>query len=129
MREAVDGVSRELACRGNEKGSAWEDRDKEGNRDWLAWYRHILAVRRADIWPCMRMLTGGEACYFVQGPQAVTVQWLCSGGPLLRLNANLADRPCAGFPVNAGREIWVEGERQGSGVLQPWCVQWSILRE
>lgn len=27
----------------------------------------------------VRMLTCGEACYFVRGPQAVTVQWLCSG--------------------------------------------------
>jgi maltooligosyltrehalose trehalohydrolase len=107
----------------------WEDRDKVGNREWLNWYRHILAVRRAEILPCLQSLTGGETCYFIRGPQAVTVQWLCIGGPLLRLNANLSDSPCEGFPPCGGREIWIEGRRDEAGVLQPWCVQWSIVQE
>jgi maltooligosyltrehalose trehalohydrolase len=107
----------------------WEDREQVGNREWLNWYRHILAVRRAEILPCVQNLTGGEACYFIRGPQAVTVQWLCSGGLLLRLNANLSDSPCGGFLPCGGREIWIEGRRDEAGVLQPWCVQWSIVRE
>jgi malto-oligosyltrehalose trehalohydrolase len=113
----------------------WEDRERVGNREWLNWYRHILAVRRAEILPCLQSLTGGEACYFVRGPQAVTVQWLCGGGLLLRLNANLSDSPCGGFPAcegfppGAGREIWIEGRRDEVGILRPWCVQWSIVRE
>jgi maltooligosyltrehalose trehalohydrolase len=113
----------------------WEDRDNVENQAWLNWYRHILAARRAQIVPFLQRLTGGEACYFIQGPQAVTVQWLCSGGPLLRLNANLSDSACGGFPPSGdfppggGREIWIEGRRDEAGVLQPWCVQWSIVRE
>jgi 1,4-alpha-glucan branching enzyme/maltooligosyltrehalose trehalohydrolase len=113
----------------------WEDRDNVENLAWLNWYRDILAARRAQIVPFLQRLTGGEACYFIQGPQAVTVQWLCSGGPLLRLNANLSESACGGFPPSGdfppggGREIWIEGRRDEAGVLQPWCVQWSIVRE
>ena len=113
----------------------WEDRDKAEHREWLNWYRQILAARRAEILPCLQRLTGGEACYFVRGPQAVTIQWLCPGGPLLRLNANLSSSPCGGFqpveefPPGGNREIWIEGHRDEAGVLQPWSVQWSILRE
>jgi maltooligosyltrehalose trehalohydrolase len=113
----------------------WAERDGVENRQWLNWYRHILAARRAEILPCLQSLTGGEACYFIRGPQAVTVQWLCGGGSILRLNANLSDSPCAGFapseefPPSGSREIWIEGRRDEAGVFQPWCVQWSIVRE
>jgi hypothetical protein len=77
----------------------WDDGEQVGNREWLNWYRHILAVRRAGILPCVQNLTGGEACYSIRGHQAVTVQWLCSEGLLLRLNANLSDFPCGGLPL------------------------------
>jgi len=107
----------------------WEDCEKQGHREWLSWYRHILAVRRAAILPLLKCLTGGEACYLVRGPQAVTVQWLSVAGVLLRLNANLSNSVCGGFPVAEGREIWMEGHRDERGALQPWSVQWSLIRD
>jgi maltooligosyltrehalose trehalohydrolase len=107
----------------------WEDCEKSGHREWLRWYRHILAVRRVAILPLMKRLTGGEACYLVRGAQAVTVQWLSVEGTLLRLNANLSDSVCGGFPVAEGREVWMEGHRDERGVLQPWSVQWSLIRD
>jgi malto-oligosyltrehalose trehalohydrolase len=107
----------------------WEDRHKQGHREWLAWYRHILAVRRRAILPVLKYLTGGEACYLVRGPQAVTVQWLSVQGGLLRLNANLSDSVCGGFVTDEGREVWIEGPRAEQGVLQPWSIQWFLIRD
>jgi malto-oligosyltrehalose trehalohydrolase len=107
----------------------WEEPDKQGHHEWLAWYRHILAVRRTTILPVLKCLTGGEGCYLTRGPQAVTVQWLSVQGGLLRLNANLSDSVCGGFPADEGREVWIEGPRGDQGVLQPWSVQWFLIRD
>jgi uncharacterized protein DUF3459 len=70
-----------------------------------------------------------SSAYLVRGPQAVTVQWLSVEGVLLRLNANLSDSVCGGFPVAEGREVWMEGHRDERGVLQPRSVQWSLIRD
>jgi maltooligosyltrehalose trehalohydrolase len=102
-------------------------RDKPEHSQWLAWYRQVLAVRRAEISPRLKSLTGGEGCYFIRGPQAVTVQWLCRGGTFLRLNANLSDVLAANFPVSQGREIWLEGGIDERGALRPWTVQWLVI--
>jgi Domain of unknown function (DUF3459) len=87
------------------------------------------AHERAAILPLLMCLTGGEACYLIRGPQAVTVQWLCVEGALLRLNANLSNSVGGGFPVAEGREVCMEGHRDERGVLQPWSVQWSLIRD
>lgn len=107
----------------------WEDRAAPNNAQWLSWYRQVLAVRRAEIVPCLERLTGGEASYVIQGPLAVTVQWLCGGACLLRLNANLSSSACGGFPVASGRSIWTEGNRSEAGVLQPWSIEWQVIRD
>jgi maltooligosyltrehalose trehalohydrolase len=105
----------------------WEDLDEPRHEQWLAWYRQVLAVRRAEIVPRLRLLTGGEGGYFIRGPQAVTVQWLCRGGTCLRLNANLSDVPNADFPASRGTSLWLEGGRDAQGALQPWTVEWSLI--
>jgi malto-oligosyltrehalose trehalohydrolase len=105
----------------------WDDCEQAQHKEWHRWYRHVLAVRRAEILPCLMRLTGGEASYFVRGPQGVTVQWLCGGGTLLRLNANLSDSSCSGFPAATGRTIWQEGVPSDSGLFQPWSIQWEVI--
>jgi 1,4-alpha-glucan branching enzyme len=107
----------------------WDDCEQAEHEEWHRWYRHVLAVRRAEILPCLMRLTGGEASYFIRGPQGVTVQWLCGGGTLLRLNASLSDSPCSGFPDATGRTIWQEGARSDSGLFQPWSIQWEVIRD
>jgi malto-oligosyltrehalose trehalohydrolase len=135
LPEFVDSESRHLIpdpLSDNTFDSAilrWDHCGRPEHEEWLRWYRHVLAVRRAEVLPCLRRLTGGESSYLIRGPQAITVQWLCAGGTLLRLNANLSEFCCSGFPATTGRPIWQEGGRSDSGVFQPWTVQWEIIRD
>jgi 1,4-alpha-glucan branching enzyme len=103
----------------------WEERDQAQHAGWFAWYRRILAVRHAAIVPRLSNLHGGDCAYVIYGPHAVSIQWLCSDGAVLGLNANLSARAQAGFAAAKGRVIWLEGRRAG-GVLQPWTVEWSV---
>jgi malto-oligosyltrehalose trehalohydrolase len=105
----------------------WEDREEPGHAQWLEWYRQVLRIRQAKIVPRLAHMTGGNGIYLIRGPQALSVQWMCPGGERLQLNANLADLPCAGFPRTGGRLIWLEGQRDDGGVLQPWTAQWEII--
>ena len=105
----------------------WQDRNKERHRQWLSWYQQILSVRHREIVPRLLHLTGGESTYVIHGPQAVSVQWLCSGGTRLQLNLNLSAEAQGGFPDRTGRPLWLEGQRGEGGVLAPWTVEWNVL--
>jgi 1,4-alpha-glucan branching enzyme len=96
----------------------WEYCAKQDHREWLSWYRHILAVRRAAILPLLKCLPGA-GLLSRSGPQPVTVQWLSVQGVLLRLDANLSNSVCDGFAVAEGREVRMEGHRDERGALQP----------
>jgi maltooligosyltrehalose trehalohydrolase len=105
----------------------WEDRAQDGHAQWLAWYRVILAVRRAEIIPRLEHMSGGASTYVIRGAQAVTVRWACARGERLQLNLNLSSVPKGGFEDPDARRLWMEGGRDKDGVMQPWSVEWSVL--
>jgi maltooligosyltrehalose trehalohydrolase len=100
---------------------AWEELHRDPHAFWLAFYRHILQVRRAEIVPRLARMRAGT--YGVVGAGAVTVRWPLDGlDDALCLRANLSATPVAGLPAS-GRVIWQEGE--AGSVLGAWSVQWS----
>jgi malto-oligosyltrehalose trehalohydrolase len=105
----------------------WEAAQTGEGRDCLEWYRQLLAVRRLEIVPRLMRFTGGDGRYCALAPGAVTVDWTCKDGALLRLNANMTGRRSDHFPGSTGREIWLEGRRDVDGVFDPWTVQWAIV--
>jgi maltooligosyltrehalose trehalohydrolase len=105
---------------------SWDSLQKAEHAQWLTWYREILKVRHAHIVPRLTGVVSGGT-FSVRGSQALTVQWRCAGGELLRLHANLSNDPCSGFPLSIGRAIWFEGKREAE-ILQPWSVQWEVLQ-
>jgi hypothetical protein len=42
------------------------------------------------------------------------------------LEANLSAKPARGFPAEAGRVIWREGDHDRDGAFGPFAVRWSI---
>ena len=95
----------------------WQALDEPRHAAWVERYRHLLAVRRAEIIPRLeRIRSGGR--YHVLGPAAVRVE----GGDVSLL-ANLSPHPLPAPPLD-GREFWREGE-VGSR-LGPWSVRWAV---
>ncbi len=105
----------------------WSAREQPAHSAWLEWYRQILAVRRAEIVPRMGYIGAEAGRYFIRGPEAVTVQWLCGDGTRLQLDANLSNRHSTTFPRCSGRILWQEGVHDSYEVLQPWTVRWILL--
>ena len=88
--------------------------EAERNREWIEWYRRILAVRREHITP----ESAGE--YEVIAPGAVVVRWP-SGLTLAANLSNVAQPFEAVMPRFRGtfRPLWQEG-KPGA----PWSVAW-----
>jgi malto-oligosyltrehalose trehalohydrolase len=89
----------------------WREPRQTPHREWLDWYRRILACRRERILPLLDHVGPGR--FEVIGRGAVVVRW---GG--LMLAANLSPKACPGFPAPSGALIWQEGAPGG-----PWSVQ------
>ncbi|MGH7039370.1 MAG: malto-oligosyltrehalose trehalohydrolase [Stellaceae bacterium] len=104
----------------------WEDTARKPHKDWLDWYRRVLAVRHSEIVPRLAGIdSGGE--YEVTGDGAVIVRWRLEGPDgELTLAANLSAVPVAGFPPTSGRVLWHEGEIGDGGVFGPFAVRWSL---
>ncbi|MBV9440070.1 MAG: malto-oligosyltrehalose trehalohydrolase [Candidatus Eremiobacteraeota bacterium] len=91
----------------------------------LAWYRAILAVRRAHIVPLLPHLGGDAGCAVVHAV-AVAVTWTTADRTVLSLAANLSAVRAA-LPVpDDGVELWCEGTVGRDGTLAPWTVRWTL---
>ena len=98
----------------------WDDLSTGLHRDWLEWYRRILAARRKSIVPLIPGIRdSGKSA--VVGDGAVLIRW----GQLV-LAANLSGTPVSGFPVLSGSPIWMEGSVRNQGTtLNAWTVIWQ----
>jgi malto-oligosyltrehalose trehalohydrolase len=103
----------------------WEETLEPGHREWLDWYRRILATRHDIVWPLIsRILHGGA--YEVIGDGAVVVRWK-AGEEVVTLSANLSDAAVSGFPKAGPLTIWTEGDFANDGqTFGPWTVRWSL---
>ncbi|MEZ2410695.1 DUF3459 domain-containing protein [Bosea sp. RCC_152_1] len=103
----------------------WTELDKPRHQAWLAWYRQLIALRRAEIIPLLPRIGGFSASYEMAGERAATVRWSLDDGSRLVLQANLSPDANPDLSICGGRRIWqhglVETERLG-----PWPVALSF---
>jgi malto-oligosyltrehalose trehalohydrolase len=104
----------------------WQEPQTPAHKQWLTWYRAILAVRKKEIIPRLREIKGGESTYTVVS-ELLTVKWRLGEGSQLILQASLSDQPPARHFDLQGRIIWREGGTSSSASIQPWSVVWSIV--
>ncbi len=105
----------------------WEALKDKVSAEWLAYYRHLLQLRRDAIVPRLRGMVGQAAQYEAMGAGGLRVQWRMADGTILHLLANLSNEPLdAGR--SAGRVLFetpgIEGHRPD--VLPPWTVVWTL---
>ena len=102
----------------------WDDLAREPHAGWLAWYRRVLAIRKAEIVPLLGAIDHGGR-YEIVGDGAISVRWPVSDGRALALDANLSAEPVSGFPA-PGRVLFSEGTTGADGAFGPHSVRWSI---
>lgn len=98
----------------------WDEISQPEHREWLDWYRQILARRREAIVPLIERIRHGGT-FEVVGDAAVVVRWGLEGGTELVLAANLSAVPVRHLPAPEGEVIW---EELGPGGA--WTVRWWI---
>ena len=96
----------------------WRDARSAPGRAWLAHYRELLELRRAEIAP----RRFGPGRYRMLGERSFEVTWDGTEGPL-RLLANVGDAPIHLDATPPGRLLW--GTDSG-GRLDPWTVAWRL---
>ncbi|MES1257013.1 MAG: DUF3459 domain-containing protein, partial [Acidobacteriota bacterium] len=104
----------------------WDELAGPAQREWLEWYREILAKRRRSIVPLLSRIRRGGS-FRILAPGAVLAHWPAEGPADLALAVNLSEGAVSGFPPEAPSPIWKEGGTLDQGrTLQPWSVVWSL---
>jgi malto-oligosyltrehalose trehalohydrolase len=80
----------------------WSSLEGAQHRDWLDFYRELLACRQNEIIPRIPNIVPGKASFRVIGERAISVTWPFVGGGRLRLLANFS-----------GSKIGITEEPQG----------------
>jgi maltooligosyltrehalose trehalohydrolase len=105
----------------------WDESARTPHSRWLAWYREILSVRRAEIVPRIPRIPGRAGSYEIMGPLAVRVRWRVGEREELFLYTNLCHTALDGAPRPEGRVLWREGpDMEDEGTLPPWTTIWTM---
>ncbi|MBI3453361.1 MAG: malto-oligosyltrehalose trehalohydrolase [Rhodospirillales bacterium] len=109
----------------------WGGHDISPHGDWLAFYRGLIDLRRREIVPRLRDLTGNESHYRTNGEGALFAEWRLADGAKLNLIAGLIEKPLTINPVGPpGRLIFStapdEARRTMLRTLPAWFVAWYL---
>jgi malto-oligosyltrehalose trehalohydrolase len=103
----------------------WRALDMEPHREWLAFYRRLISIRKAEILPFLDSRACGCGSFEMIGG-SVVVRWKLAHGRHLTLTAHLSQTPGRhALPAADGRELLSLGEWDGSSV-PVWGVKWVV---
>ena len=108
----------------------WACLDEPVHRDWLAFVRGLLRLRREHVVPHLEAAQAGADFRVSAG--ALRVQWPLADGVLLTLLACLGSRPARlhGLEVPATAPLYMSPEGTDRALaerrLPPWCVAWYL---
>jgi 1,4-alpha-glucan branching enzyme len=88
----------------------WSSLEGAQHRDWLDFYRELLACRQNEIIPRIPNIVPGKASFRVIGERAISVTWPFVGGGRLGLLANFS-----------GSKIGITEEPQGRLLYNTPC--------
>ncbi|HEV2547780.1 MAG TPA: malto-oligosyltrehalose trehalohydrolase [Stellaceae bacterium] len=69
----------------------WHVAAQGGHREWLAWYRELLALRRRELAPRLSSMAGQSGTFQPVGERALRAEWRLGDGARLLLFANFGD--------------------------------------
>jgi maltooligosyltrehalose trehalohydrolase len=101
----------------------WGSVTQPPHSEWLAYYRQLIALRRARIVPLIEQMQAGRHRAQIVRTCGLTVDWALPQG-WLRMQASLGHMP-TDMPPLAGEIIFSHGQIVGDR-LGPWAVRWSL---
>jgi maltooligosyltrehalose trehalohydrolase len=106
----------------------WKSAESDAGRDWLQFYRGLLACRRSEIVPRIKDILPGRAQYRIFGTHALSVRWPLAQGGLLDLRANLGSSLLA-LEKPEGRVLFSTVAGHASvlaGAVPPYSSTWFL---
>src|SRR5262249_8918058 len=72
---------------------AWAELDEPAHAEWLGFYQALIALRRREIAPRLKGISGTAGRFRIVGPKALEVVWQLGDGARLTLTANYDTAP------------------------------------
>jgi maltooligosyltrehalose trehalohydrolase len=105
----------------------WSSLVAAPHAEWHALYRDLLALRHTAIEPLVNAIALDRRTWRTWALTALAVTWPLDDGRVLRLDANLGDRPAPCDDVPKCECIYATpGVEARDGMLLPWSVVWRI---
>ena len=109
----------------------WDDLLREGHREWLAYYRRLLEIRRREIAPRLAGTVGQAAEFAEIGEAGLQVSWRLRDAVCLQLWAQLAPEPCSEVPVpSPARLLFTTHDALPQllehGEMPAWSAAWYL---
>jgi malto-oligosyltrehalose trehalohydrolase len=106
----------------------WASLEQPQHREWLGYYRELLACRRQEIVPRIAKIATGAAQFEVFGEKAVSVAWRFGGGGGLHLRANFAAQEIGITESCEGRLLYstADADLPRKQRLPPYSAAWLL---
>jgi 1,4-alpha-glucan branching enzyme/maltooligosyltrehalose trehalohydrolase len=109
----------------------WGDREVDRHREWLAYYRRLLEIRREQVTPRLAGAPGRAAEFAEIGKAGLEVSWRLRDGATLELRAQLAPEPCTEVPTPPGGQLLFAThaalpELLERGEMPAWSAAWHL---
>jgi maltooligosyltrehalose trehalohydrolase len=107
----------------------WDCLNQPVHREWLCFYKRLLALRRQKILPLLRGMGIQGSRFRLLGPRTVATEWSLDAGATLILLANLGDERTICPEGREGTLIFQTGtvpKELAQGFLPPWYVGWFL---
>jgi 1,4-alpha-glucan branching enzyme len=103
----------------------WDSLQLGEHRDWLDFYKDLVATRHAEIIPLLPDTLGHSGRYELLGDRTLHVTWQMKGGRVLYLRANLKPTEQPIEDTASARQLW-SNYPADTGSMPGWGVSWSI---
>ncbi|QSA99029.1 malto-oligosyltrehalose trehalohydrolase [Methylococcus sp. EFPC2] len=108
----------------------WQTAETTEGRQWLAWHRELLSLRRLEIVPRLAGIRGNAADFRAFGERSLLVRWLLGDDSQLVLLANLGPDATPAIEWPEGRLLFALPEALATPSpllgLPGWSVAWFI---
>jgi hypothetical protein len=107
----------------------WDCLEQPIHKEWLCFYKRLLALRRQKIVPLLRGIGIKGSRSRLLGPRTVVAEWSLNAGATLILLANLGDEKVVCTEGREGALIFQTGtvpKELAQGFLPPWYVGWFL---